>query len=155
MRLALIAAMGRNRVIGQAGRLPWAIPDEYAHFLRSVAGHPVLFGRTSWEIFGRDLTDSRSIVVSRTARRLPGAERFGDLDEALAALADEPGTVFCAGGASLYRQTLPRADELHLSVIKAEPEGDARFPEIDPDDWRVERREDHQAWEFRLHVRAR
>lgn len=156
MRLALIAAMGENRAIGRRGALPWSIPDEYAHFRRSVAGRPVLFGRTSHAIFGGDLPDSRLLVVSRSVGRLPGAEVFPSVESALDAVRDEDGTVFSAGGASIYRATLPLADEIHLSVVRESPaDADAFFPEIDDAAWAVVERLDHGRWEFRRYERRR
>ena len=63
--LILISAMTRDRVIGRDRALPWSIPEEYEHFLSHVRGNTVLMGRTSYEIFGPDLQDTRMIVVSR------------------------------------------------------------------------------------------
>lgn len=153
MDVILIAAMTRDRVIGADGALPWDLPDEYEHFRASVRGRPVIFGRTSYEIFGRDLPDSPLIVVSRSARALPGAIVVDSVEAAVerGRALGEP--VFCAGGASLYRAMLPYATAMHLSFVAGDPPGDAYFPEFDASDWTVTRRESHAGWEFREYRR--
>ena len=140
--------MTRDRVIGRAGALPWDIPEEYAHFLDLVRGHPIVLGRTTYEIFGRDLRESPLIVVSSTLRSLPDANVAGSVDAALARAGTLGERVFGAGGATIYRQTLPRADALFLSIVKGDFEGETRFPELDDREWVVARRHDHPRFEF-------
>ena len=77
MTLILISAMTRQRVIGKDNALPWSIPDEYDHFLRLVRGHPVIMGRTSYQIFGPDLPGSRLIVVSTARHFYPRFSQSG------------------------------------------------------------------------------
>ncbi len=153
--LILIAAMTRRRVIGRENALPWKIPAEYEHFLEQVRGHPVILGRTSYEIFGPDLRDSRLVVVSRSRIELPDAEACTTIERALEIARRHGGRVFCAGGASIYRQTLPLADALYLSFIKQDHDGDTHFPEFDEGEWDVTRREDHPEYEFRVYERRR
>lgn len=155
MDLILVSAMTADRVIGHKNRLPWDIPEEYAHFLGLVRGHPVIFGRTSYEIFGADLQESPLIVVSSTLRSLPGAAVCPDVDSALEqARRLGGGRVFSAGGASIYRSTLPLAGWLYLSIVAGRYDGDRRFPEIDGREWVVERSEPHPRFEFRVYRRA-
>ena len=147
--------MTRRRVIGRGDGLPWNLPDEYDHFLSLVRGATVLMGRKSWEIFGADLGESRILVVSRSVDALAGAEVFGDLPSALSRAEEIGGTLFSAGGAGIYRQTLPLAEAMYLSIVKDDYEGDTYFPEFDEDDWRVTREDDHRLWEFRVYERIR
>lgn len=153
MELILIAAMTRDRVIGAGGGLPWDLPDEYEHFRGLVRGRPVLFGRTSYEIFGRDLAESPLIVVSRSVRELPGVTVVDSVEAALERGRGLGDRMFSAGGASIYRATLPLASTMYLSIIEGAHRGDARFPEFDEADWTVTRREDHADWEFRVYER--
>lgn len=152
-KLILISAMTRDRVIGRRGALPWDIPAEYEHFLRSVRGNTVLIGRKSYEIFGPDLADSRLIVVSRTRASLPDAEVCGDVATAVERARSRGRTVFVAGGAAIYRETLPLADEMHLSIVKGDHEGDALFPPWDGADWELTLSEERGAYEFRAYRR--
>jgi len=148
--MILIAAAGANRVIGNQGRMPWNVPQEYAQFLELIRGQAVIMGRRSWEIFGGDLTSASNIVVSRSGRDLAGATVVSSVDAARQFAEDTGLTVFSAGGAQIYRATLPFAKALYLSTIKGEFEGDAYFPEFDPADWRLSREEDHAAFTFRV-----
>jgi dihydrofolate reductase len=153
--LILISAMTRDRVIGTDNALPWNIPEEYEHFLREVKGHPVIMGRTSYAIFGPDLPDSRMIVVSRSLQELPDADVAGSVEEAIEIAHRHGSRVFSAGGATIYRQTMPLADAMYLSFVKEAHEGDTFFPEIDEADWEIARSEDRGSYEFREYVRRR
>lgn len=133
--MILIAAMSEDRVIGRGDGLPWDVPEEYAQFLEFVRGGTVLMGRRTWEIFGGDLTSRHNVVLSRSRVALPGATVEPDLPGALARARALGGTLFVAGGARVYAQTLPLADRMLLSTIRGAYEGDARFPAFDPADW--------------------
>jgi len=145
--------MTHDRVIGRKGALPWSLPDEYEHFLDEVRGNTVLMGRTSYEIFGRDLTASRLVVVSGTLRGLPDAEVLPDVPSAVERARSHGRPVFSGGGAAIYRATLPLADAMHLSLIKEDHEGDTYFPAWDEADWQLERSEDRGRWELRIYRR--
>lgn len=125
MRIAIIAAIARNRVIGSKGRLPWRIPEDLARFRRLTTGHALLMGRHTHEAIGRALPGRRNVVLS--ASPIPGVETHSALDRALAALGGEE-LVFVIGGASLFEALLPSADLLHLTLVDASPEGDVFFP---------------------------
>ncbi len=62
--------------------------------------------------------------------RSEGAERAGSLDEALR-LVGEVEQVFVIGGGQLYTAALPLADELLLTEIDLEVDGDTFFPAWD------------------------
>ena len=141
--------------LSEAGGLPWSIPDEYRKFLGFVRGNVVLMGRTSYEIFGPDLTGSKIVVVSRSLSSLEGADVCPDMPAAVERACSYGRTVFSAGGASIYRQTVPLANAMYLSLVKGNFDGDAFFPEFDADEWDVTRTEDHPEFEFRVYVRRR
>jgi dihydrofolate reductase len=146
MRLSLIWAMAENRVIGKDGGLPWHLPDELRHFLRTTRGHTLVMGRRTFESIGsKPLAGRRTIVVTRnSALRSTGVEVAADLDEALRlAHADEE--VFVAGGAALYAQALPRADRLVATLVHADLDGDVEFPDVDWAAWRLVSDERHEA----------
>jgi dihydrofolate reductase len=150
----VIGAMSAERVIGRGDGMPWDVPEEYAQFLRLTAGQTIVLGRRSYEIFGEGLTAEHVVVVSRTARRVPGATVAPSVEAALAAAAGFGRTVFSAGGASVYAATVPLADAMYLSYIKGRFTGDAYFPEFDAREWAVERREDHPRFEFVVYRRV-
>jgi dihydrofolate reductase len=155
--MIVVGAMTRDRVIGSGAGMPWEVPDEYAHFLRLVAGHTVIIGRRSYEIFGAGLTSAHTVVVSRSASAPlgPGAVPAATIDDAVRTARSFGRTVFSAGGASVYAQTIPLASEMQLSYIKGRFAGDAYFPAFDEREWTVERRDDHPRWEFVVYRRVR
>ena len=139
----LVAAVAENGVIGVNGKLPWHLPEDLQHFKRLTVGHPVIMGRRTWESIGRPLPNRTNIVVSRRDDfQAAGANVAPSLEAALA-LCTGAGPVFVIGGGEVYRAALPYAAGLVLTRIHRDYEGDARFPAIDPADWKESRREEH------------
>ena len=136
--VALIAAVARNRVIGRGNELVWHDPADARHFRSSTMGCPVIMGRRTWESLParfRPLPGRRNVVVTRqTDWSDAGAEVAHSLDEALARLAEAP-RVFVIGGGQLYAQALALADELVLTEIDADFDGDAHAPALSAE-WR-------------------
>lgn len=142
--ITLIVAVARNGVIGAEGGMPWHLPADLAHFKRLTIGKPVLMGRRTWESIGKPLPQRRNLVLTRDAHwQAEGAERVGSIDEALQRIAGTGASeLMVIGGAEVYRQALPEAGRIYLTLVHAEPEGDTRFPDLEPDEWReVARRE--------------
>jgi dihydrofolate reductase len=147
-RVLLVAAVARNGVIGHEGDLAWRIPEDLAHFRRVTAGCPVVMGRRTWESLPprfRPLPGRRNIVLTRQPGwQAAGAETAASLDAALA-LAQEPmppaGCVCVIGGAQVYATGLPLADELVLTELDRDFEGDTRFPAWSRDDFKEVGRE--------------
>lgn len=152
--MIIISAMAANRVIGRGDGMPWDVPEEYEHFLRIIDGETVVIGRRSYEIFGASLTSAHNVVVSRSAVSMPGATVSSSVPEAVRMAKSLGRTVFSAGGASIYAQTIPLADAMYLSCIKGEFTGDAHFPAFDERDWVVERREEHARFVFVVYRRG-
>jgi dihydrofolate reductase len=146
--IALVAAVARGGVIGRDGGVPWHLPEDLARFRSLTTGHAVVMGRRTWDSLPerfRPLPGRRNIVVTRDPDwRADGAERAGSLDDGLAHAAEET-SVFVIGGAQIYRQALPLADELLLTEIDLEVEGDAFFPEFDRAAFDERSREPHVA----------
>lgn len=135
MRLSLIAAMARNRVIGRDNTLPWRLPEDLRYFKATTLGKPVIMGRKTWESLGRPLPGRLNIVVTRNASyRAEGATVVTGLPQAIAA-AGEVEEAFVIGGAELYRQALPLAQRIYLTEIATDVDGDASFPEFADSDW--------------------
>jgi dihydrofolate reductase len=143
-RIAIIAALASNRVIGRGNRLPWHLPDDLRHFKRLTLGRPIIMGRRTWESLPGLLPHRTHVVVTRDPDyRAKGAVVVRSLEEALAVAGGEEALV--VGGAQLYALALPRASRLYLTLVDAQVEGDAFFPEIDPAAWREVAREPHAA----------
>lgn len=134
MKLSLLAAVARGGVIGRDGTIPWHLPEDMARFRELTTGHAVVMGRRTWDSLPdrfRPLPGRRNIVVTRNPSwAADGAERAGSLEEALDLVAGEE-RVFVIGGAELYEAALPLADELLLTELDLDVEGDTFFPEWD------------------------
>lgn len=141
-----MAAVARGGVIGRDNTIPWRIREDATRFRALTMGHPVVMGRRTWDSLPnrfRPLPGRRNVVVTRNRTwQADGAERAGSLTEALRLLAGAP-QVFVIGGAKLYADALPLAEELLLTEIDADVEGDARFPPWDRTAFEEAARERH------------
>jgi len=145
MRISLIVALARNRVIGRDNQLPWRLSADLQHFKGLTMGKPIVMGRKTYESIGRPLPGRTNIVVTRDSSfSAAGCRVVHSIDEALVAAggADE---VMIMGGENLYSQLLPRADRLYLTEVQADVSGDAWFPEFDQTQWQELERESHRA----------
>ncbi len=144
-KVTLIAAMAHNRVIGIDNSLPWDLPADMRHFREQTMGKPILMGRKTYDSIGRPLPGRQNIVVTRDpAVAIEGCDVVHSIEEALQIVGDAP-EVMVMGGESFYRQLLPRADRLLLTLIELEIEGDAWFPQWEEAEWEEVAREDHPA----------
>jgi len=146
LRVALVAAVARGGVIGRDSGIPWRLPEDMRRFRTLTMGHPVVMGRRTWESLPdqfRPLPGRGNVVVTRNSDwSAQGADRAGSIEDALRLLEGEA-TVFVIGGGEIYAAALPSADELLLTEIDAEIEGDTYFPDWDPDDFEEVARERH------------
>src|SRR5664279_953713 len=110
--LSLIAAVAKNRVIGNNNQLLWHLPEDMRHFRETTRGKPVIMGRKTWESLPdsfRPLPGRLNIVVSRNAAyQAPGATLAGSIDDAIRRIGDDAREIFVIGGEELYRQAMPR-----------------------------------------------
>jgi len=141
-----VAAVARGGVIGRGGTLPWHLPEDMARFRELTMGHPVVMGRRTWDslpVRFRPLPGRRNVVVTRNEMwAADDAERAGSLDDALELLEDTTHG-FVIGGAQIFAEALPLADELLLTEIDLEVEGDTFFPSWDRDAFHETSREEH------------
>ncbi|MDB5570118.1 MAG: diacylglycerol kinase [Hyphomicrobiales bacterium] len=149
--LVLVAAVGRNGVIGGEGTLPWRLPSDLRRFKARTMGKPLLMGRKTFASIGRPLPGRETIVLTRDPGFAPpGIYVVGDLAAALElaqarARAMGAKEIIVAGGGDLYAQTIGLAQRLDVTEIDLEPAGDAFFPFVDPALWRETLREPHPA----------
>ena len=147
VRLVLVAAVAQNGVIGLNGGLPWRLSSDLKRFKALTWGKPLVMGRKTFELIGRALPGRETIVVTRDpafassgvfVARSVGAALDLAAERARAMGADE---IIVAGGAEIYAQTIERASRLFITEVTLDAEGEARFPPIDPLQWREVRRE--------------
>lgn len=154
MEVAIYVAIAENGVIGREGGLPWRLSTDLKRFKADTMGKPIIMGRKTFEGIGRVLPGRLNIVVTRDgAWRAEGVEVAHSLEDAikLAAVRGPPvagaDEVCIIGGGQIYGQALPLADRLHVTHVLATVDGDAYFPRIDPDRWRIVRSEEAPAGE--------
>lgn len=126
--IRLIVAVGENGVIGEDNRIPWNIPADLHYFKKLTVGHTVIMGRKTFESIGHVLLDRKNIIVSSTLQPMNDAVVVPTLQAALQIA--HSGEIFIIGGAQLYQEALPLADEIHLTRVHLSPEGDSYFPEV-------------------------
>lgn len=159
MHLSLVAAVADNGVIGADGDVPWDYPADMEHFKRTTTGHPVIMGRRTFESIQRDiggpLPERRNIVLTASPRRLP--DDIVAVTSTAAALAEAEAstdaTVYVIGGATVYEQFLPQADELLLTELTASFDGDTTFPPVDWNRWVETERTEHEYFDIVRYVR--
>lgn len=152
-RITLAVAVADNGVIGNAGALPWRLPEDLRRFKAATLGKPVLMGRKTFESIGRALPGRLNIVLTRQALWQPSdpAVRVApDLDAALA-LAGDASEVTVIGGSEIYALALSRAARILLTEVHAAPQGDTLLPPFDPRLWREVARERWPADERHAH----
>lgn len=149
MAVVIVAAVGRNGVIGVDGGLPWRIPEDMKRFKDLTMGGVLVMGRATYESIGRPLPGRDTFVLTRnTGWSADGVEVVGSLREAVDRAVARGKEVFIAGGAEVYRAALEVADRLEITEVDAAPEGDTHFPEVDWNDWAETRREDGDGFAF-------
>lgn len=145
MKLSIVVAMAANGIIGRDNRLPWHLPADLQHFKQTTMGKPILMGRKTYESIGRPLPGRTNIVITRDSQyRAAGCVVVNSIDAALEA-AGEQDEIMIIGGADFYRQVLPQADTIYLTLVHESFEGDTRFPDLHDADWREVERSDHAA----------
>jgi dihydrofolate reductase len=146
--VSLVAAVARGGVIGRNGNVPWRVPEDMAHFKALTTGHPVIMGRRTWESLPerfRPLPERRNVVVTRNdGWSAEGAERAASVEGALRLVEGEE-RVFVIGGGEIYAAALPFADELVLTEIELDVEGDTFFPEFDRAEFEESSRAEHRS----------
>ncbi|HEY7458067.1 MAG TPA: dihydrofolate reductase [Xanthobacteraceae bacterium] len=141
-RLAIVAAVAENGVIGRDGELPWWLPGDLKHFKTLTIGKPVLMGRRTFRSIGRPLPGRSNIVLTHDRTfEAPGVLVARHLADGLMIAADEAerlhaDEIMVIGGSALYAETLPRAERLYITEVHASPPGTTHFPHFERVEWR-------------------
>jgi dihydrofolate reductase len=157
MSFSLIAAVAKNNCIGKNNKIPWNVPEDFQYFKKTTLGKTCLMGQKTFEsilgYLGKPLPGRQTVVITLdTNFKAPeGVRVFYSLDQAWEALQNED--VFVCGGASIYKQTINRADTLYITWIDQEPDGDVFFPIINLDIWKETWREDHPGFSFVKYIK--
>ena len=151
MKIVLVAAIGENSVIGREGQLPWRLKSDLQHFRKLTLNRPVIMGRKTHESIGKLLEGRTNIVLTRDLSLVAkGAVLATSLDAALAYARTDAAKrgvdeIMVIGGGDIFAATMPMADRLEITHVRASPEGDALFPVIDSEVWQEVSHEEHFA----------
>jgi len=146
--ISIIAAIGGNNVIGLKNTLPWNLPADMKHFKQLTKGKPIIMGQKTFESIGKPLIGRINIILTLDKNFTPfGCQIAYSIKEALEIVKNSKEVMIC-GGESIYRQFLPLADRIYLTLIEGDFEGDVFFPEFDLSSWkeveRVENKPDRE-----------
>jgi dihydrofolate reductase len=153
MKLIIIAALTRDRVIGKDRAVPWDIPKDMQRFKRLTTGHPVLMGRRTYETLSTPLTNRRNVVLS--SQPIAGVETYPTIADALNALRNE-GDVYLIGGGQIFAQLITSASELRLTIVEGKAEGETFFPPYEHlvgSVFKLVSKEQHEGFSFEDYVR--
>jgi dihydrofolate reductase len=137
--IKLIVAISKNRVIGDSNKLIWHLPADLKRFKEVTTGNPIVMGRKTFQSIGRPLPNRRNIIITRDNDfKVEGCEVVNSIEEALLLTNND---CFIIGGGDIYRQTLHLAEQIYMTIVDKEFEGDTTFPELSPA-WYVSKKED-------------
>jgi dihydrofolate reductase len=144
--ISIIVAIARNLAIGKNNDLLWHIPEDLKRFKKLTTGHTIIMGKRTFESLPtKPLPNRRSIVITDIPGEvIPGCIMAYSIEDALA-LCDPDNENFIIGGGSVYRQFMPHADRLYLTIVHKDYDADIFYPEINFDEWIERDREDCNA----------
>jgi len=156
--ISLIVAIAQNGVIGKSnGEMSWHVKEEFQHFKNTTLGFPIIMGRKTFETLGKPLKGRLNIVVSKNQsyRTL-----FDDvvvessLDKAIEHCKNiNSERIFIIGGGEIYRQAIAFVDEMIITFMKFEAEGEVKFPNINDGEWKRDKIKDHELFEIFRYLR--
>ena len=153
MRIIIISAIASNNVIGRSnGEMPWHVPEEFKHFKQTTFGSPILMGRKTFQTLGKPLKGRENIVITSNKNFTVQFDEVvieNSLNEAIKYCRNKnEEKIFIIGGGEIYRQAISLADEMILSFMKFNAEGDVLFPDFKKNEWKILSREDKEKFEI-------
>jgi dihydrofolate reductase len=133
-KIQMIWAQSRNGTIGNAGTLPWSLPNDLRFFKQQTIDTVVVMGKRTWKSIGRPLPKRHNIVLTRDPHYTINAENvtvLHDIKSVLAFVQSQHQTVSIIGGVSIFESFMPYATDLYVSHIDADIEGDTKMSPID------------------------
>lgn len=130
----IIVATDEDLLIGKKDSrngMPWNVPEDLQHFKATTLNKTILMGLTTYQAIGRPLPNRKTIVVSFEPFEDERVEVRSSLEEVIEEYRSSGEVLFISGGASIYKQCLPIADQLLISRIPGKHEGETYFPNFD------------------------
>src|SRR5258706_9386132 len=147
MTISFIVAVSENNVIGEDNKLPWHLPSDMKYFKKKTWAMPVVMGRKTFEALGKPVEGRTNIVITRqTDWKAGGVEIKHSIEQAIVeATKLDAKEIFIIGGAEIFSAALPSADRIYFTLIHHNFEGDAFFPELKQEEWKLASKKDHEA----------
>ena len=167
MDISIIAAMTKNRIIGDGNKMPWHISEELQHFKKVTMGKAMIMGRATFDSIGRrTLPGRKTIILSKSIKveqqdcvvvdsidnALQEAENFAIEMQGKEEFSEKNinKEVMIVGGANIYKQFLAIANKMYLSIIHNNYRGDVFFPKYEKSLWQTIAEEEHS--EFTVNI---
>ncbi|MEJ2615705.1 MAG: dihydrofolate reductase [Ignavibacteriaceae bacterium] len=153
MKKIIISAVAKNGVIGRSnGEMPWHVKEEFQHFKNTTLGFPILMGRKSFDTLGKPLKGRLNVVITNNPDyKVPFEEVkiFHSLHKAVDYFDSlNQDKVFIIGGGQIYEQAIGFADEMIISIMDFEAEGDVLFPQFDKSKWNIVKKDKREQFEI-------
>ena len=123
----IIAAVGKNLELGINNKLIWHLPEDLKYFKEVTTGKTVVMGKKTYESIGKPLPNRKNIVLTRQNISISEVEIIHNIKDVL----NKKESIFIIGGADVYKQFLPYANNIYLTEIDDQKEADTYFPKFD------------------------
>jgi len=160
LKIIIISAIAKNGVIGRSnGEMPWHVSEEFQHFKNTTLGYPIIMGRKTFEALGKPLKGRLNVVLTKSTNfhtKLDELKIFNSLNESIKYFNEQNiEKIFIIGGGKVYAQAIQIADEMILSFMNFEAEGDIIFPEFNKSNWEVLNRDKRNEFEIFYYARKK
>ena len=137
--LSIIVAKAKNNIIGKDNKLLWNLPEDLKRFKKLTTGHVIIMGRKTFESIGRVLPNRKHIIFSQN-KGLKYEDENVEVVHSMLEIKeyiDNDEENFVIGGAMIYNLLMPYVNKMYITQIDKEFEGDAFFPKIDEEKWKI------------------
>jgi dihydrofolate reductase len=147
MIISFVVAAANNNVIGKDNQLVWNLPNDMKFFKNVTWGMPVVMGRKSFDSLGKPLPGRKNIILTRQSGwNVKGTVAVKNFDDAMLLVKEmDVKEMMVIGGGEIFKLLFDKAKRIYLTRVDAEPEGDTFFPALDPKEWKLVSRKDHEA----------
>jgi dihydrofolate reductase len=139
LKVIIIAAVSKNNVIGNDGKVPWYSKEELEHFKKMTMTFPVIMGRKTWDSIGKPLIGRLNVIITRNEEfisQYKEATPFHSVQEAIGFFKTSVyEKVFVIGGGQIFQEAIGLADEMVVSEMNFNCEGNVYYPEYDGSKW--------------------
>lgn len=143
-KVTFIVAASENNAIGKGNQMPWHLPNDFKYFKAKTMDHTIVMGRKTFDSIGKALPGRRNIIITRQNDfKAEDVDVANSIQDVLNYCRDER-EIFIIGGAEIFKQSFPLADEILLTRVHTQIEGaDAFFPDLPESEWKLERQDKH------------